>query len=230
MSNILIENRPMIVNEWYYPFLDELIKVKIFLMTDFKNLCSSKIGMILTSLKIINKNVEELRLLYGPGPFSDPEFTRTCGMLDNAIAYSKEMLNYFTMLDILNMYITAGLLHEAYTDPEAFANHPKYVEIKKEYDDMSVKKIYEEITANLDYDRYEGENVEFNKRIYKTELMNPLPPDRFRKTARYMYKTKVLPNYDEARRRRKTMKQKLYDEEGIGKRAQQAKSSSAISV
>ena len=230
MSNILIENRPMIVNEWYYPFLNELIKVKIFLMTDFKNLCSSKIGMILTSLKIINKNVEELRLLYGPGPFSDPEFTRTCGMLDNAIAYSKEMLNYFTMLDILNMYITAGLLYEAHTDPEAFANHPKYVEIKKEYDDTSMKKIYEEITANLDYDRYEGENVEFNKRIYKTELMNPLPPDRFRKTARYMYKTKVLPNYDEARRRRKTMKQKLYDEEGIGKRAQQAKSSSAISV
>jgi hypothetical protein len=45
-----------------------------------------------------------------------------------------------------------------------------------------------------------------------------------------MYKTKVLPNYDEARRRRKTMKQKLYDDEGIGKRAQQAKSSSAISV
>jgi hypothetical protein len=230
MSNILIENRPMIVNEWYYPFLDELIKVKIFLMTDFKNLCSSKIGMILTSLKIINKNVEELRLLYGPGPFSDPEFTRTCGMLDNAIAYSKEMLNYFSMLDTLNIYITAGLLHEANTDPDAFANHPKYVEMKKEYDDTSMKKIYEEITANLDYDRYEGENVEFNKRIYKTELMNPLPPDRFRKTARYMYKTKVLPNYDEARRRRKTMKQKLYDEEGIGKRAQQAKSSSAISV
>ena len=45
-----------------------------------------------------------------------------------------------------------------------------------------------------------------------------------------MYKTKVLPNYDEARRRRKTMKQKLYDDEGIGRRAQEAKRSSGISV
>jgi hypothetical protein len=60
--------------------------------------------------------------------------------------------------------------------------------------------------------------------------MNPLPPDSFRKTARYMYKTKVLPNYDEALRRRKTMKKKLYYDEGIGKRAQKAKSSSGISV
>jgi len=230
MSNILIENSPALLNEWYYPFLNELIKVKIFLMTDFKNLCSPKIGMIVTSLTIINKNVGELRFLYGPGPFSDPEFTRTCGMLDNAITYSKEMLDYFTMLNILNMYITEGFLYEAQTDPEAFANHPKYVEMKKEYDDTSVKKIYEEITENLDYDRYEGETVEFNKRLYKTELMNPLPPDRFRKTARYLYKSKLLPNYDEARRRRKTMKQKLYDDEGIGKRAQQAKSSSGISV
>jgi hypothetical protein len=230
MSNLLIENRPMIVNEWYYPFLNELIKVKIFLMNDFKNLCSVKIGMILTSLNIVNKNVGELRFLYGPGPFSDPKTKRTVGMLDNAIKYSKEMLDYFTMLNIQNIYITEGFLHEAHTDPESFANHQKYVEMKKEYDETSVKKIYEEITENLDYDRYEGENVEFNGRVYKTELMNPLPPDRFRKTARYLYKSKVLPNYDEARRRRKTMKQKLYDEEGIGKRAQQAKSSSAISV
>ena len=128
------------------------------------------------------------------------------------------------------MYISSGFLYDGGTDPESFANHQKYVEMKKEYDQTSVKKMYEELTANLDYDRYEGETVDFNERLYKTALMNPLPPGRFRKTARYMYKTKVLPNYDEARRRRKTMKQKLYDDEGIGKRAQQAKRSSGISV
>ena len=230
MSNILIENSPALVNEWYYPFVNELIKVKIFLMTDFKNLCSVKIGMIHTSLDIINKNVVDLRFLYGPGPLSDPDKIRTCGMLDTAIVYSKEMLDYFTMLNILNIYISSGFLYDAQTDPESFANHQKYVEMKKEYDETQVKKMYEELTANLDYDRYEGETVEFNKRLYKTELMNPLPPGRFRKTARYMYKTKVLPNYDEARRRRITMKQKLYNDEGIGKRAQKAKSSSAVSV
>jgi hypothetical protein len=230
ISNLLIEDSPALANEWYYPFLNELIKVKIFIMTDFKNLCSSKIAMIRTLLQIINKNVVELRQLYGPGPFSNPEFVRTCGMLDNATIYSKEMLDYFSSLNELNMYISSGFLYDAGTDPESFANYPKYVEIKKEYDQTSVKKIYEEITMNLDYDRYAGETVGFNERLYKTELTNPLHPGRFRKTARYMYKTKVLPNYDEARRRRKTMKQKIYDYEGIGKRAQKAKSSSAISV
>jgi hypothetical protein len=227
---LLIENRPALANEWYYPYLNELIKVKIFIMTEFKDLCSSKIAMIHTSLQIINKNVVELRQLYGPGPFSDPEFARTCGMLDNAAIYSKEMLDYFSMLNVLRIYILDGFLYDAATDPDSFANFEKYVEVKKEYDETSVKRIYEELTANLDYDRYEGETVGFNERIYKAELTNPLPPGRFRKTARYIYKTKVLPNYDEARRRRRTMKQKLYDDEGIGKRAQKAKSSSAVSV
>jgi hypothetical protein len=230
LSNLLIENRPALANEWYYPYLNELIKVKIFIMTDFKDLCSSKIAMIHTSLQIINKNVVELRQLYGPGPFSDPEFARTSGMLDNAAIYSKEMLDYFTQLDILRIYILDGFLYDAATDPDSFANFEKYVEVKKEYDETSVKRIYEELTANLDYDRYEGETVGFNERIYKAELTNPLQPGRFRKTARYIYKTKVLPNYDEARRRRITMKQKLYDVEGIGKRAQKAKSSSGVSV
>ena len=201
-------------------------------MTEFKEVCSTKIVMVKTALEVINKNVVELRSMYGPGPFSDPEYTRSCDMLDSAAVYVKEALDYFTHLDILRVYILDGFFYDTDTnpDPDAFANYPKYVEMKKEYDDTSVKKIYEELTANLDYDRYEGVNVGFNERAYKVSLLNPLPYGIFRKTSRYMYKTKVLPNYDEARRRRKTMKQKLYDDEGIGRRAQQAKRSSGISV
>ena len=232
ISNDIIGDSRRLNNEWYYPYLNELIKVKIFLMTDFKELCSTKIVIVKKALEIINKNVVELRSMYGPGPFSDPEYTRSCDMLDSAAVYVKEALDYFTQLDILRVYILDGFFYDTDTnpDPDAFANYPKYVEMKKEYDETSVKKIYEELTANLDYDRYEGVNVGFKERAYKVSLLNPLPYGRFRKTSRYMYKTKVLPNYDEARRRRKTMKQKLYEDEGIGERAQKAKSSSAVSV
>ncbi len=232
ISNDIIGDSRRLNNEWYYPYLNELIKVKIFLMTEFKELCSTKIVIVKTALEVINKNVVELRSMYGPGPFSDPEYTRSCDMLDSAAVYVKEALDYFTQLDILRVYILDGFFYDTDTnpDPDAFTNYPKYVEMKKEYDDTSVKKIYEELTANLDYDRYEGVNVGFKERAYKVSLLNPLPYGRFRKTSRYMYKTKVLPNYDEARRRRKTMKQKLYDDEGINKRAQEAKSSSGISV
>ena len=232
ISNDIIGDSRRLNNEWYYPYLNELIKVKIFLMTEFKEVCSTKIVMVKTALEVINKNVVELRSMYGPGPFSDPEYTRSCDMLDSAAVYVKEALDYFTQLDILRVYILDGFFYDTDTnpDPDAFANYPKYVEMKKQYDETSVKKIYEELTANLDYDRYEGVNVGFKERAYKVSLLNPLPYGIFRKTSRYMYKTKVLPNYDEARRRRKTMKQKLYDDEGIGRRAQQAKRSSGISV
>jgi hypothetical protein len=102
--------------------------------------------------------------------------------------------------------------------------------MKKEYDETFVKKIYEELAENLDYDRYEGENVGFGERVYKATHVNPLSPGKFRKKTRHMYKFKTLPNYDEARRRRITMKKQLYDGLGIGKHAQRAKKSSDISV
>ncbi len=228
ISKRLIQNNVSLQNEWYYPYINELIKVKIFLMNDFKNVFSARIMMIKTSMDIFFVNLRELRQLYGTIP--DPINQHTCDVIDSAILKLEEMLEYFNKLSILLDFIIDGFLYEANTDPDSFANHLKYREMKKEYDETFVKKIYEELAENLDYDRYEGENVGFGERVYKATHVNPLSPGKFRKKTRHMYKFKTLPNYDEARRRRITMKKQLYDGLGIGKHAQRAKKSSDISV
>jgi hypothetical protein len=228
ISNRLILNNVSLENEWYYPYINELIKVKIFLMNDFKNVFSARIMMIKTSLDIFLVSLRELRQLYGSSP--DPINQPTCDTLDSAILNLEEMLDYFSKLSMLLDFIIDGFLYEANADPDSFANHRKYREMKKEYDETSVEKIYEELAENLDYDRYEGENVGFGERVYKAKHVNPLSPGKFRKKTRHMYKFKILPNYDEARKRRITMKKQLYDSLRIGKHAQRAKKSSDISV
>jgi len=230
ISNRLIQNNVALRREWYYPYVNELIKVKIFLMTEFKDVFFTRVTLIKTSLEIINENLIELRQLYGPAPLSDLKFEATCNMLDSAIRKSTDMLEYFNeLLNVLD-YIYNGFLYDANTDPESFANHKKYIEMKKEYDETFAKRFYIELTENLDYDRYEGENVGFSERVYKAEHVNPLPRDKFRKTGRHMYRFKVLPNYDEILKRRKTMKKQLYEKLGIGKHAQRAKRSSGVSI
>ena len=61
-------------------------------------------------------------------------------------------------------------------------------------------------------------------------MVNPLPPGQMRRTARHLYKYRVLPNIDEVKNRRKTMKVKLYDEIRVGKQARLANKSSHISI
>ena len=228
ISNRLILNNVSLENEWYYPYINELIKVKIFLMNDFKNVFSARIMMIKTSMDIFLVSLRELRQLYGSSP--DPINQPTCDILDSAILNLEDMLDYFSNLSMLLDFIIDGFLYEANADPDSFANHRKYREMKKEYDETSVEKIYEELAENLDYDRYEGENVGFGERVYKAKHVNPLSPGKFRKKTRHMYKFKILPNYDEARKRRITMKKQLYDSLRIGKHAQRANKSSDISV
>jgi stress response protein YsnF len=115
-------------------------------------------------------------------------------------------------------------------DPESFLDYKKYREIKKEYDEGATKEFYENLVENLDYDRYEGENVGFNERVYKSKLLNPLTTGPFRKTKRFMYRYSTLPDYDQIKDRRKTMKKQLYDKMKIGKHARKAKKSSDVSV
>jgi hypothetical protein len=128
------------------------------------------------------------------------------------------------------MYIEDGFNIMDENDVNSFMHHEKYREIKKEYDKSSAKEFYEEIVEGLDYDRYEGENVGFNERVYKAYHMNPLSPNKVRKTARFIYNYKVLPNRDEIRKKRKTMKKQLYEKYGIRSLAQKAKGSSGVSV
>ena len=100
----------------------------------------------------------------------------------------------------------------------------------KEYNETEAEKIYDELVENMDYDRYEGETIGFGERLYKTSFQNPLPPGKFRKTARFMYKYKKLQDVDDIKERRKTMKQKLQKQLRIGDKARNAKDIRAVSV
>ena len=230
ISNDLISSNNPHKGEWYYKYIDEIIKVKIFLMHEFKNIFSLRIIMIRTSLDIIIENLTELRQKYGPGPFPGDVITQnTCNMLGQAIYSSTSMNDYFKSLENIVIYIKNGLSLES-RDPDSFLDFKKYREIKKEYDEGAAKEFYENLVENLDYDRYEGENVGFKERVYKAKLLNPLPSDKFRKTKRFMYKYSNLPNYDQIKDRRKTMKKQLYDKMNLGKHARKAKKSSDVSV
>ena len=229
-SNDLISSRNPYRSEWYSSYIDEIIKVKIFLMHEFINVFLLRIVMVRTSLDIIVQNLTELRAKYGPGPFpSDVLMQNTCDMLDQAIYSSTTMHDYFRRLEYLAIYINNGLTLDQH-DPESFLDYKKYREIKKEYDEGATKEFYENLVENLDYDRYEGENVGFNERVYKSKLLNPLTTGPFRKTKRFMYRYSTLPDYDQIKDRRKTMKKQLYDKMKIGKHARKAKKSSDVSV
>ena len=166
--------------------------------------------------------------MYGANP--TPAQQATCQLLENAIRQTGDIFDYFDNLLGLLMYIEDGFNIMDETDVNSFMHHEKYREIKKEYDTSSAKEFYEEMVEGLDYDRYEGENVGFNERVYKASHMNPISPTKFRKTERFIYKHKVLPNRDEIRKRRKTMKKQLYEKYGIRSLAQKAKGSSGVSV
>ena len=235
MSNTLVDydnvNRSQ--NSWFQMFstyMDEMIKVKIFTMNEFKDICSQRIIMIKTSLDIILENLRGFRIRYVTGPGVDAQTQATCDRLDEAIKYANIIYTYFSRLESLLDYIVDGLSLDA-NNPNSFLDYKKYVDMKKEYDETAAKEMYEELVEDLDYDRYEGETVGFGERFYKTRHVNPLPPHaKFRKTHRYQYKHKVLPNYDEVRKRRKTMKKKLYDYLRVGSPARKAKRSSGVSI
>ena len=230
ISNDLISSNNPHKGEWYRKYIDEIIKVKIFLMREFKNIFSLRITMIRTSLEIIIENLTELRGKYGSGPFPGDVLTQnTCDILDQAIHGATTMCDYFKSLENIAIYIKNGFSMER-RDPDSFLDFNKYREIKKEYDEGATKDFYEQLVENLDYDRYEGENVGFKERVYKTKLSNPLQSDKFRKTKRFIYKYSTLPNYDQVRDRRKTMKKQLYDAMNLGKHARKAKKSSDVSV
>ena len=233
ITNMLVESGRNLQDYWFdrfHTYVNEMIKVKIFTMNEFKDICSPRIIMIKTSLDIILENLRDLRIRYVTGPGVDAQTQGTCDMLDEAIKYANILYTYFSRLESLLEYIVDGLSLDA-NNPNSFLDYKKYVDMKKEYDETAAKEMYEELVEDLDYDRYEGETVNYGERFYKTRLVNPLPPHaKFRKTHRFQYKHKVLPNYDEVRKGRKTMKKKLYDDLRVGSHARKAKRSSGVSI
>lgn len=74
------------------------------------------------------ENVKDLYKKY-----DDTEaYQRARAALISAISILEEMITYFNNLIILLEYITDGLLYEKDIYPDAFANHKKYREMKRE--------------------------------------------------------------------------------------------------
>jgi hypothetical protein len=136
--------------------------------------------------------------------------------------------------------VTYGLYGDDTRDPPSppsFSYYPKYIEVKKEYDESNVRNIYDQLNEGLDYDRFKlgvpdasGLVRGYGESGLKGVFLNPLPPGQLRRDARDLYKYRILPNIDKVKNRRKTTKIKLYDEMRVGKQARLASKSSHISI
>lgn len=230
VSNALIEsaNAQVLRSMWYRDYVNELIKVKIFLMDEFAVMFSARIDMIKFSLSVIVTNLSEYRRMYGNGPFTDPIIQGGCDALDIAVRYAMTMLDYFTRLSDIGNYIAAGL--SANITPDSFADYKKYRDVREEYVKTGVKELlYEHLTEDMDYDRYEM--VGDDQVGHAVSVKNPLSLNKFRKTARFPYKYKELPNYDDAIARRKTLKQQMYNgTQRVGRLARNAKRELDVSI
>lgn len=225
-NNLILYNQPLKDTD-YYSYHIEMIKVKIYLMKEFMDILSVRISMIKTILQNLCWNIYLVRNMYGINP--DPENIPRCNILDQARIYADTMFNYFNDLMPLINYIREGFRNDP-NDPDVFMNFTVFKNVMKEYEDTGVEKIYDELTENMDYDRYEAEPVGFGEMLYKASHLNPLEPGKFRQTSRFLYKYKKLPNVDDVKERRKTMKQKLQKDIRVGSKARAAKDIHAVSV
>lgn len=221
MSNKLIESKTVLDGLWYQPYIMELIKVKIFLMDDFIDICYTRLLMVVESLSIFIECFNKLRRLYLPIP--SPDVAATCKLLDHGVTCARELLEYFTRLITISKYINAGMDEK---DSDSFSDCTRYLDALKQYNEGNSRSLYEEITDDRDYDRYER-----NPADSRLTILNPLlNGSTFRRTNKHLYKHKPIQNYDDAVRRRRSLKKKIYDKYGVGKLAQRANRSKDISV
>ena len=154
-------------------------------------------------------------------PIPTPEFQSACSVLDRASNHAREMLDYFTMLLAISNYINDGMEDN---NPNSFSGYIRYLDALKHYNENNTKALYEEITDDRDYDRYERNAAE------RLTILNPVVNGTFRRTNKHLYKYKAIQNYDEAVLRRRSLKKKIYDKYGVGKLARRANRSKDISV
>ena len=198
-SNELLneDNAAKIETSWFGKYLDELIKVKIYLMTEFVNLFAVRVRMIKHSLDKSKAKaiIEKFMARFAPN-------TETHTLLNAAVQNMTAVQQYIDRVFDLIIYmlpVKAGWSAPA----DSFANYKKYVDVARVYQETRAHELYDQLTEDMDYDRYERDETG------KKTLKNPLPPGNFRKTARFMHKYQKLPNFDEAfERARKTRRKK----------------------
>ena len=223
MSNNLIESKTVFDGLWYQPYIMELIKVKIFLMVDFIDICYTRLLMVVESLSIFIECFDKLRRLYPPIP--TPDIQSACNLLDRGFNYSRELLAYFRRLITISNYINDGMEeNQSVNHSVSFSGYNRYLDALKQYNEGNSRSLYEEITDDRDYDRYERKPAD------QLTIVNPLLNGTFRRTNKYLYKYKAIENYDDAVLRRRSLKKKIYDKYGVGKLARRANRSKDISV
>ena len=196
-SNELLneDNAAQIQTAWFGKYLDELIKVKIYLMMEFVNLFAVRVRMIKHSLDKSKAIVEKFMTRYEPT-------TQTHTFLHSAMQNMTAVQQYINRVFDMIMYmlpVKAGWSAPA----NSFAKYKKYVDVARMYQETRAHELYDQLTEDMDYDRYDRDETG------KMTLKNPLPPGNFRKTARFMHKYRELPNFDEAfERARKTRRRK----------------------
>lgn len=196
-SNELLneDNAAKIKTSWFGKYLDELIKVKIYLIREFVNLFAVRVRMIKHSLDKSKAIIEMFMARFAPN-------TETHVLLNAAVQDMTTVQQYIDRVFDLIIYmlpVKAGWSAPA----NSFAKYKKYVDVARVYQETKAHELYDRLTEDMDYDRYERDETG------KMTLKNPLPPGNFRKTARFMHKYRELPNFDEAfERARKTRRKK----------------------
>ena len=194
------------------PYLNEVIKVKIYLMQELYVMFNKTIDYCLAILRDLLDAFTKYYDMY----------SGNSGMLkiiSKDIDMIYEMNDFFTKLSEMITYIKTGFYGNTNTTASYpihpyFLMYPKYTKFKKEYDESRVKELYDEINEGMDYYRFRRDIPDWSGRTsrdYFPEpqqgfIANSLASGQFHHIARNTYKYKEIPNVDKAKMRRKTLK------------------------
>ena len=211
----LIEDGNPVANE---PYANELIKVKIYLMEELYRMFNTRLSNYVVATTHLLEIFTKLITLYNDATLGHKIMRES---ITKIITMARDINEFFFKFRIAMMYITNGFYGNDTINPPIppnFLRYPKYIEVKREYDESNARSIYDEVNEGQDYDRYELMNPDATSLMssrgqgVRGRIKNYMPPYQFRLTARNTYKYKEFPNIDALKKRRKTTKAKILDD------------------
>jgi len=214
----LIEDGNPIANE---PYANELIKVKIYLMEELYRMFHKIISYYIVATSHLLEIFTKFITLYTDATLGDKTMRES---ITQKITMARFINDFFLNLNMKLLYIRSGFYGFGINPPVPpnFSRFPKYIQVKKEYDESNARSIYNEINEGQDYDRYELMNPRSITLVPSSRgqrprglIKNYMPPEQYRLTARNTYQYKEFPNIDSVKKRRKTMKAKVFDDDRV---------------
>jgi hypothetical protein len=214
----LIEDGNPVANE---PYANELIKVKIYLMEELYRMFHKIISYYIVATSHLLEIFNKLITLYTDATIGHKTMRES---ITQKITMARFINDFFLNLNMVLLYIRSGFYGFNINPPTTpnFLRFPKYIQVKKEYDESNARSIYDEINEGQDYDRYELMNPGSIRLVPSSRgqrprglIKNYMPPEQHRLTARNTYQYKEFPNIDAVKKRRKTMKAKLLDDDRV---------------